>query len=250
MSNDLLRNFILSHTKEINSNDFKPLYSEALDNYGPTAVIPKFTDILIDAGINPLLYMDCVPSCYAYRLNLSSVAIPNNVTSIDNSAFYGCSKLTNVTIPNSVTSINNFAFYKCKGLTSIIIPNRVTSIGNAAFSDCSGLTSITIPDSVTDIGDYAFEGCSGLTSVTIGDGVTSIGSSAFNGCTGLTSITIPDRVTSIGKSIFTNCNNLKEITFNGTVKQWNAIKKAFMWSYGAPENIKIICKDGEVVNAK
>ena len=227
MSNDILKNFILSHTEQINSNDFKPLYSEALDNYGPTAVIPKLTDILIDAGINPLLYMDCVPSCYAYGLNLSSVVIPNNVTSIDNSAFYGCSKLTNVTIPNSVTSINNFAFYKCKGLTSIIIPNRVTSIGDAAFSDCQGLTSITIPDSVTSIGDYAFDGCSGLTSVTIGDGVTSI-----------------------GRRIFTNCNNLKEITFNGTVKQWNAIKKASMWNHGVPENIKIICKDGEVVNTK
>lgn len=222
MSNDILRNFILSHTKEINSNDFKPLYSEALDNYGPTAVIPKLTDILIDAGINPLLYMDCVPSCYAYGLNLSSVVIPNNVTSIHNSAFYGCSKLTNVTIPNSVTSINNFAFYKCKGLTSIIIPNRVTSIGDAAFSGCEGLTSITIPDSMT-----------------------SINMGVFYGCSGLTSVTIPDSVTKIDRGAFYGCSKLKNITFNGTKEQWTAISKEYRWNTRTG-NYTIYCTDGKL----
>ena len=103
---------------------------------------------------------------------------------------------------------------------------------------------------MTSIGYNAFYNCKGLASVTIGNSVTSIGEYAFYNCSKLTSVTIGNSVTSIGRSIFTNCNNLKEITFNGTVKQWNAIKKAFMWNYGAPENIKIICKDGEVVNAK
>ena len=93
-----------------------------------------------------------------------------------------------ITFNDDVTSIGNHAFDGCSGLTSITIPNSVTSIGPDAFSLCSGLTSITIPNSVTSIGDWAFSGCSGLTSITIPNSVTSIGSYAFNNCSSLTSI--------------------------------------------------------------
>jgi hypothetical protein len=94
----------------------------------------------------------------------TSYVIPNNVASIENGAFAGCSSLTSVTIPDSVTSIGHSAFYDCTGLTSITIPASVASIGNAAFIGCS-LTSVTIPASVASIGDRAFV-ISGLTSVT------------------------------------------------------------------------------------
>ncbi|MEG1663612.1 MAG: leucine-rich repeat domain-containing protein, partial [Clostridia bacterium] len=64
-----------------------------------------------------------------------------------------------------VTSIGNSAFYGCKGLTSIAIPNSVTSIGENAFFNCSGLTSVTIGSGVASIGAWAFNGCSSLTSI-------------------------------------------------------------------------------------
>ena len=98
-------------------------------------------------------------------------------------SFDGCSGLTSVTIPNSVTSIGWCAFSGCSSLTSVTIPNSVTSIGYAAFSGCSGLTSVTIPNSVTSIGISAFRRCSGLTSVTIGNSVNNIEDKAFYGCT-------------------------------------------------------------------
>ena len=119
---------------------------------------------------------------------LTSIEIPNSVTSIGSSAFYGCSGLTSAVIPNSVASIGERAFYKCTGLTSVVIGNSVTSIGYGTFSNCIGLTSIEIPNSVTSIGEEAFRQCSGLTSVVIGNSVTSIGLNAFSGCSGLTSV--------------------------------------------------------------
>ena len=76
--------------------------------------------------------------------------------------------LTSVTIPNSVTSINETAFAYCTALTSVIFTptSTVTSIGQQAFQNCIALTSITIPISITSIGLDAFES-SGLVTVTI-----------------------------------------------------------------------------------
>jgi len=119
--------------------------------------------------------------------------------------------LTSIIIPNSVTSIGNGAFFKCSGLTSVTIPNSVTSIGDDAFAYCTGLTSVTIPNSVTTIGDYAFCGCGGLTSITIPNSVTSIGDRAFFGCSGLTSVTIGNSVTTIGEYAFWDCQNLTSV---------------------------------------
>ena len=149
--------------------------------------------------------------------NLTSITIPNSITSIGGYAFYNCSGLTEVTIPESVTSIGYYAFNGCSGLTSITIPESVTSIGSSAFNGCSGLTSITIPNSITSIGGYAFYNCSGLTEVTIPESVTSIGYYAFNGCSGLTSITIPESVTSIGVFAFQGCSGLTEVTIPESV---------------------------------
>ena len=128
---------------------------------------------------NPLYYAHHL---YMNGSEITDLVIPNSVTSIGGSAFYGCSGLTSVTIPNSVTSIGQSAFHYCTSLTSVTIPNSVTSIGIQVFSCCSGLTSVTIPNSVTSIGQGAFLDCSGLTSVTIPNSVTSIGSYAFGGC--------------------------------------------------------------------
>ena len=149
--------------------------------------------------------------------SVKKVVIEDDVTSIGNYAFSGCSSLTDITLPSSVTSIKSCAFYKCSQLASIEIPSSVTSIGNSAFQNCTGLTSITIPESVTSIGDSAFRNCTGLTSITISDRVTSIGNYVFWGCSNLTSIVIPDSVTSIGVLAFNDCSSLTSITIPDSV---------------------------------
>ena len=149
--------------------------------------------------------------------SLTSITIPNSVTTIGDVAFSGCKGLISVTIGNSVTSIGAWAFSECSSLTSITIPNSVTSIGDGAFDECLKLTSITIPNSVTSIGDRAFGECSSLTSITIPNSVTTIGDYAFKSCTGLTSITIPNSVMSIGKEAFFGCSTLTSITIGNSV---------------------------------
>ena len=124
------------------------------------------------------------------------------VISIKPMAFYLCRSLTSVTIPESVTSIGGGVFGQCSNLTSVTLPKGINSISAVLFSGCTSLRSINIPDSVTSIGIEAFNGCSSLTGVTIPDSVGSIGDRAFARCSSLTGVTIPDSVASMGQSVF------------------------------------------------
>ena len=155
--------------------------------------------------------------------SLTSIIIPDSVTSIGGNAFYGCSRLTSIKLPDSVTWSSDKAFYGCSSLTSIKLPDSITSIGYEAFRDCSNLTSITLPDSVTSIDNSAFNSCSSLTSITIPDSVTSIGSWVFYGCSSLTNVTIPDSVTEIGYEAFYGCSSLTNITVDSKNKKYQSI---------------------------
>ena len=232
----------LSISKGSSSYGYVAYY--ALDVHSGESKIVNYNDYLFytSEGVNYLL---------GYVGTATALTLPNNYKGenykIYNYAFYGCRGLTSVTIPDSVTSIGDYAFSFCIGLESfivdsnnpsyksvnglllskdgkkliagvngdVVIPQGVTSIGDYAFRGCSGLTSITIPNSVTSIGEEAFSYCSRLTSVTIPNSVMSIGDSAFWNCDGLTSVAIPDSVTSIGDWAFRGCSNLKSAIFLG-----------------------------------
>lgn len=130
-----------------------------------------------------------------YEGNAAVVTIPSRykgkpVTTIGYAAFFN-SAVTSVTIPDSVTSILDDAFVNCPNLTNISIPNSVTSIGFSAFSSCTSLKSITLPSSLSFISGALFLGCSQLTTIHIPVSVTSIGNNAFADCPSLMTVTYP-----------------------------------------------------------
>ncbi|MBO5881907.1 MAG: leucine-rich repeat protein [Alistipes sp.] len=173
--------------------------------------------------------------------NLTSITIPNSVTSVEVFSFYACNSLvefegkfasedgkclivdntliafaigcdvTEYTIPNNVIEIVECVFGSCSSLTNVIIPNSVTKIGEAAFAGCDSLAGIIIPEGVSVIAAGTFANCHSLASVTIPNSVTTIEEDAFYDCPSLTSITIPDRVTSIGEGAFVGCESLADI---------------------------------------
>ena len=168
--------------------------------------------------------VECIPAGMFRGCYLTSVIIPESVTTIGSCAFLGCNKLNNIEIPNRVTQIGSSAFSGCSGLTSIDIPNSVTSVGSSAFSNCTSLTSAVIPNSMTNIAESMFAGCTSLTSITIPEGITSIGSLAFSGCKGLTSAKIPESILSIGGDAFADCDALQDIYFGSTEPIWRMLE--------------------------
>lgn len=124
-----------------------------------------------------------------------------NVTRIEDHSFVTSRGITSVTIPEGITSIGENAFSGCQ-ITDLVIPSTVTSIEKQAFYNCSSLTSVTIKSG--SIGDQAFLDCSNLTSISLQEGVTSIGSEAFSGCGLNGDLVIPSSVTNIGEKAFYN----------------------------------------------
>ena len=156
-----------------------------------------------------------------YIGSVSDVTIPNmiggkKVTSIGESSFFNCSKLTEVKIPFGVKYIQDRAFSSCNQLKRTVVPKSVVSIASDAFYACENLADITIPDSVTYIGSGAFCFCENLTDITIPNGVTYIGSSAFAG-TGITNIVIPDSVTELEGGVFCDCKKLETVKLPKTL---------------------------------
>lgn len=155
-------------------------------------------------------------------------------------------EMTSIVIPDGVTSIGGEAFRSCGSLISVTIPDSVTSIGDAAFSDCSSLSSVTMGNGVTNIGRGAFYNCISLTNVSLGNSVTTIDMFAFSYCSSLTTITIPVSVTYIGYQAFFESWSVTVIIFEGTKEQWNAIEKDDNWNINM-NRYTVRCTDGDII---
>ena len=176
--------------------------------------------VLCDAKKTKIVY------CPAARPG--AYTIPVGITTIGNSAFRGCTRLTSIVISQYVTSIEEYAFYGCSKLTSLTFRGRAIAdltVGDRAFYNCSGLTSVTFDaDSrVVSLGNRAFYGCKELAAVTIPATMKSVGEYAFSGCTSLSSVSFAENgeEISFATNVFSGCTSLVEVYFPATVKEIN-----------------------------
>ena len=174
------------------------------------------------------------------------------VTSIDNDAFYSCSKLTTVVIPEGVTSLNYASFMSCQRLESVVLPSSLVSINRQPFHHCSNLKTIevspenpvfavvdgalinksmmemiyvldhentgtfTVPQGITRISENVFENTS-YSAILLPDSVRYIGSLAFAFCKNLTEIVLPEGLETLGNQVFFDSEKLESLTIPDSV---------------------------------
>ncbi len=203
------------------------------------------TELVIPAEHEGLPVVALAESAFEGCKQLTSVVLPDTVTTLGKCVFLSCAALSHIRLSANLTAIPSQAFEECGALTEITIPNSVTSIGSWAFEDCVSLTSLQLPEGVTEIGKDTFLACSALASLSLPETLESIGNSAFDRCTALTSLTLPKSLSKLGGSAFKGCDGLKAIDFSGTRAQWNELTSRFlMWSINSRVRV-IHCTDGD-----
>ena len=137
---------------------------------------------------------------------ITSITIPDSVTSLEGSALSGCTALTSAVLSDGLTVLGG-TFSGCTALTSVTLPSGVTTL-NSTFSGCTSLATLVLPPSVTTLAS-TFSGCTSLSSIVLPPGVTTL-TGTFSGCTSLTGIEIPASVTTLSAA-FNNCTSLSSV---------------------------------------
>lgn len=179
-------------------------------------------------GRNQYRLYDNVIGQYMFSdTNLSEIVLPDNITEIDDHAFYGLNGSPNnfqfIIIPEGVTRIGEYAFYECRYLTNVSLPSTLKDIEFRTFWRCYNLRNIKL-GGVESIGEDAFWECSDLQSIDLSN-VKSIGYRSFRN-TGLTSVEIPEDITfatensdSYISNAFQDCTSLREASLPSSMTE-------------------------------
>lgn len=175
-----------------------------------------------------------------FNNSVSDVVIPSEieglpVTAISVGAFY-LSTITSIEIPNTVTSIGEMAFLGCTSLKSVKLSTGVAKIDKNAFGSCSALREVQVAKDNPNFSSLdgvlyskaqdtlvIYPAAKTDAAYTIPGGVTSVAMYAFSENPYLETIAIPNSLIKVGDSAFFNCKNLRSVSYNGTEEEWNQI---------------------------
>lgn len=172
--------------------------------------------------------------------SVSDVVIPSEieglpVTTISTGAFY-LSAITSIEVPDTVTSIGEMAFLGCTSLKTVKLSTGVAKIEKNAFGSCSALQEVQVAKDNPNFSSLdgvlyskaqdtlvIYPAAKTDAAYTIPSGVTSVAMYAFSENPYLETLTIPNSLIKVGDSAFFNCKNLRSVSYNGTEEEWNQI---------------------------
>lgn len=173
--------------------------------------------------------------CFSYT-GLTSIVIPDTVTTIGEGIFTGCKNLTSVTVGKGVSYIPSRFLYGCTSVKTVVLSEGLEEIYEYAFNNCTALENIIIPSTVTMIGSYAFYNCTSLEEIKIPENVTIINGYVFYKCTSLKGLELGSRLISIGNNAFAYCSSLKNVVIPDSV--YSIGSNAFQYCFGI-ENVDL-----------
>ena len=196
-------------------------------------------------------------SAYIGRSDFSRLVIPNNIKTINNSAFKNCTALQSIEIGSGVTDVNDTVFEGCTALRYIYVDNANSEIKSVddvllsangvkllLYAKAKTETEYIVPNTVRTIYPKAFENCDNLTYVVIPSGVAAIQESTFKDSQNLSRISIPASVTIISNNAFSGCLSLSDVYYSGTKSQWEDVIIGSGNDY--LKNAVIHCTDGDI----
>ncbi len=184
---------------------------------------------------------------------VSSIIMPDTVTSIGTSAFKNCYYLEELILSEDLATISNNAFENCESIASLTLPSQLEQIGSSTFKNCKLIPAVNFPDTLVSIGASAFDGCTNLSNINFSQAkaltsigasafrytsqktlrwpetVTTINTSVFEGNVSLENIYIPDTVTSIGSNSFKACYSLNTLDMPASTAIQHATNSSFNW---------------------
>lgn len=148
-----------------------------------------------------------------YFSSLVTLALPKDITEIEDYGIYHNQNLVSIEIPVTVKKVGAHAFESCANLQKVDLSNAET-LGERVFESCGKLTKVTLSPDLQVIPDYAFQYCGSLADVPLPSSLVSIGVSAFRECDGLSAVVMPNTVTTLNKNAYEYCSSLNEMNLS------------------------------------
>ena len=232
--NKFLKKLLESNIDLVESNDFENLYKLA----NKTGVSTELTVVLQQAGIDPLQYMDKIPSRYASGFTNYQFDIPDHITEIGDEAFMK-SSLKEITIKSACNRVRSSAFAYSNLLETVNFESGCIKIDSGAFFNCSFLKTVNLPETLLSLGESVFFEDYYLEQIKLPSFLAGIGRDCFGKC-GLTEIFIPKSVTDIEARAFQGCSNLRKVTilggdtiYNGVFRRCNKLESVMFGNDGS-----------------